>query len=76
MVKVLFFSAICLTFAFNATLYAQDDLIKKKSGNKTEGKAGLPLPELLILNLLPIEDQGSSVPAGAILPIHFRIGDD
>ena len=58
--KFLFFSAICLTFAFNATLYAQDDLIKKISGNKTEGKAGFTFTRIIDLESTPIEDQGSS----------------
>lgn len=45
---------------FGTALHAQDDLIKKISENKTEGKAGFTFTRVIDLATTPIENQGSS----------------
>lgn len=42
------------------TSHAQDDLIRKISGNKTEGKAGFNFTRVIDLSTTPVENQGSS----------------
>lgn len=51
---------ISLSLALGAMLHAQDDLIKKISDNKTQGKAGFTFKRTIDLATTPIENQGSS----------------
>ncbi len=46
--------------AVGGLLHAQDDLIKKISDNKTQGKAGYTFKRTIDLATTPIENQGSS----------------
>lgn len=61
MTKKYILSVVCLlsVFATNV-LHAQDDLIKKISTNKTQGKAGFIFTKVINLATTPIENQGSS----------------
>lgn len=58
--KYLFGAALAFTLCASLSLTAQDDLIKKISGNKTEGKAGFVFKRIIDLESTPIENQGSS----------------
>ncbi|HOZ85180.1 MAG TPA: C1 family peptidase [Niabella sp.] len=61
MTKRILLTATCfLGIAMAATIHAQDDLIQKISGNKTEGKAGFTFKRIIDLASTPIENQGSS----------------
>lgn len=53
-------TAFIVAFANCVVLHAQDDLIKKISSNKTEGKAGFTFTRIIDLASTPIENQGSS----------------
>ncbi|AHF14426.1 C1 family peptidase [Niabella soli] len=53
-------TALAVAFANCGVLHAQDDLIKKISSNKTEGKAGFTFTRIIDLASTPIENQGSS----------------
>lgn len=58
--KYCLMAGLLLNVVSSSFLHAQDDLIKKISGNKTEGKAGFTFTRLIDLATTPIENQGSS----------------